>query len=266
MTKGFIFDLDGTVYLDNQLIDGAVEAIELLRKRGDKIVFLTNKSISTRYDYLNKLRNFGIETNIHEIINSNYITANYLKEQMDSTDAVLVIGEDALFQELIDENIQITNNPDKATFIVLGWDRKFNYEKLNDAYQAWLKNNATILATNPDRTCPIYDGQIPDCAAMIGAMEGVTGQKIDLIMGKPSKLTANFVVNEVLKMNPEQCYMVGDRLETDILMGHENGLNTVLVLSGISTIEMVKKTDQKPTYIIESIKDIVHLQKTITVV
>lgn len=65
MTKGFIFDLDGTVYLDNQLIDGAVEAIELLRKRGDKIVFLTNKSISTRYDYLNKLRNFGIETNIH---------------------------------------------------------------------------------------------------------------------------------------------------------------------------------------------------------
>lgn len=185
---------------------------------------------------------------------------------MDSTDAVLVIGEDALFQELIDENIQITNNPDKATFIVLGWDRKFNYEKLNDAYQAWLKNNATILATNPDRTCPIYDGQIPDCAAMIGALEGVTGQKIDLIMGKPSKLTANFVVNEVLKMNPEQCYMVGDRLETDILMGNENGLNTVLVLSGISTIEMVKKTDQKPTYIIESIKDIVHLQKTITVV
>lgn len=260
MEKGFIFDLDGTVYLDNQLIDGAAEAIQSLRGRGDKVVFLTNKSISTRNDYVKKLKKLGIDTSIHEVINSNYITAKYLKEKMQPTDAVFVIGEEALFEELMEENIQITNNPDRATFVVLGWDRQFNYDKLNAAYQAWVKNNAVILATNPDRTCPVFDGQIPDCGAIIGAFEGATGYPIDYVIGKPSKLTADFIVNEVLHLKPNQCYMVGDRLETDIRMGMENGLNTVLVLTGITTLDMLKNSQIQPTFIIESIKEIATLK------
>ncbi|GIN85099.1 haloacid dehalogenase [Heyndrickxia sporothermodurans] len=264
MVNGYIFDLDGTIYLDNQLIDGAAEAIRCLRERGDKIVFLTNKSISTRYDYLTKLNNLGIGANIQEIINSNYITAKYLKQRMSKTDAVFIIGEEALFEEIADENITITDDPKKANYVILGWDRMFNYEKINSAYQAWVHNQATFVATNPDRTCPVYGGQIPDCAAMIGALEGVTGQSIDLIMGKPSKFAANFVVNEVLKMDPSKCFMVGDRLETDIRMGNENGLNSVLVLTGITTLDMIKESEYKPTYTLESIKDIVDMKNMIS--
>ncbi|MDH5162194.1 HAD-IIA family hydrolase [Heyndrickxia oleronia] len=260
MQKGYIFDLDGTVYLDNRLIDGAAEVIQTLRARGDKLVFLTNKSIATREEYVEKLNRLGIQVSLEEIINSNYITGKYLKEHMTQTDAAYVIGEEALIQELMAENIRMTNNADIATYVVLGWDRQFNYDKLNIAYQAWVKNNATILATNPDRTCPVDGGQIPDCAGMIGAMEGVTGKSIDVIIGKPSKLTAEFVVNDILQLKPEQCYMIGDRLETDILMGNENGLNTILVLTGITTRELLKESRIQPTYILNSIKEIVSMQ------
>jgi len=266
MCKGFIFDLDGTIYLDNEVIDGAVKAIQSLRESGNKVVFFTNKSISTRYDYLNKLTKLGIEATIDEIINSNYIMAKYLKREMSVNDAALVIGEEALFEELREENIHITDDPDQATYIVLGWDRQFNYEKLNTAYQAWIRNKAKIIATNPDRTCPITGGQIPDCAAMIGAMEGTTGQPIDDVIGKPSKLAAEFVVNDILKLEPNKCYMVGDRLETDIRMGFENGLHTVLVLTGISTEDMVIDSVYKPTFIIESVKDITQIQNTFSTV
>jgi len=259
MVKGFIFDLDGTVYLDDQVIDGAVEAINNLREKGHKVIFLTNKSIATRNDYVDKLNKLGIQVSLDEVINSNYITVKYLKEHMKEGDAVLVIGEDPLFEELKEENIKLTEDPNQAAYVVLGWDREFNYEKLNAAYQAWL-NKAIILATNPDRTCPVYGGgQIPDCGAMIGALEGATGYPIDHIIGKPSRLTAEFVVNEMLGLKPEQCFMVGDRLETDIRMGVENGLNTVLVLTGITTADMVGDAAYKPTYVLDSIKEIVNL-------
>ncbi|OCA84512.1 HAD family hydrolase [Bacillus sp. FJAT-27225] len=259
MVKGFIFDLDGTVYLDDQVIDGAVEAINSLRDRGHKVIFLTNKSIATRYDYVNKLNKFGIQVSLDEVINSNFITVKYLKETMKDEDSVLVIGEEPLFEELKAEHIKLTDDPNQATHVVLGWDRQFNYEKLNAAYQAWI-NKATILATNPDRTCPVYGGgEIPDCGAMIGALEGATGQPIDFIIGKPSRLTAEFVINEILQLHPDQCFMVGDRLETDIRMGVENGLNTVLVLTGITTADMVKNAVYKPTYVLDSIKEITKL-------
>lgn len=257
MAKGYIFDLDGTIYLDDQLIDGAVETINSLREGGNKVVFLTNKSIATREDYVKKLNKLGIKANKDEVINSNFVTVKYLKDHMSENDSVLVIGEEPLFQELREERINITNDPKRATYVVLGWDRQFNYEKLNIAYQAWL-NKATILATNPDRTCPVSGGgQLPDCGAIIGALEGATGQPIDSIIGKPSRLTAEFVVSEILQLNPEQCYMVGDRLETDIRMGNENGMNTILVLTGVSTPEMVEESIYKPTYVLNSIKEIV---------
>ncbi|MBM7600091.1 arabinose operon protein AraL [Virgibacillus halotolerans] len=261
MTRGYIFDLDGTVYLGDQLISGAVETIKHLRDNGDKVVFLTNKPISTRNDYMIKLKKLGIDVKVNEIINSNYITAKYLKERLTKDDAVFVVGEDPLFEELSNENIRTTTDPDQANFVVLSWDRQFTYEKLNIAYQAWFKNKATIVATNPDRTCPVYGGQVPDCGAIIGAVEGATGQPIDYVIGKPSDFTAQFIVHEVLKLKPEECYMVGDRLETDIRMGNENGLKTILVLTGITKKTMVNESHDQPTYTMDSIKDIIYLNK-----
>lgn len=260
MKKGFIFDLDGTVYLDEEIIPGAVETIEYLEQEGNRVVFLTNKSIETTQSYVEKLEKLGINTNEKNVINSNLLVARYLKQKLKENEKVMVIGEKPLYDEIQLHGIQITNKPEDIKIVVLGWDRNFTYEKLNIAFQAWLLG-ATIIATNPDRTCPIENnGQVPDCGAMIGALEGATGQKVNNILGKPSLLAAEYIVENILELSPANCYMVGDRLETDIKMGNEYGMNSILVLSGISNSEMVSHSKYKPDYIIESIKDLVNLK------
>lgn len=258
MLKGFIFDLDGTIYLDDHIIDGAPEVIKALKDRGDKVVFLTNKSIANRKEYVEKLNRLGIDVELSEVINSNYITAHYLKTVMGEDDSAYVIGEEPLFEELANENIKLADIPASASYVVLGWDRHFTYDKLNNAFQAW-RNGAEIIATNPDRTCPVKDGEIPDCGAMIGALEGATGEPVKMITGKPSLLMAEYVLKNVLGMKADQCYMVGDRLETDIKMANDAGIFSVLVLSGITTEGMLKGSEHLPGLILNSVKDLVTL-------
>jgi arabinose operon protein AraL len=255
MVRGFIFDLDGTVYLGDRAIEGAAEAINALKTRGDKVVFLTNKSIATRKNYVYKLQKMGLNLTLDDVINSNYIMAKYLKQELAPGEKVLVIGEQPLFDELEEEGIPFTTEPSEAKFVAVGWDREFTYQKIDLAYQAWL-HQAKIVATNPDRTCPLDEGQIPDCASMIGAIEGTTGEPIHLVVGKPSKIMAKTVVEEILQLDYSQCYMIGDRLETDIKMGIENQMNSVLVLTGITTKDMLTEAEYRPSYVLDSVKDI----------
>ncbi|WP_413378223.1 HAD-IIA family hydrolase [Alkalihalobacillus sp. 1P02AB] len=254
MTRGFIFDLDGTVYLGEKAIEGAAQTISELKENGDRVLFLSNKPIASRHSYVEKLWKMGIVTTLDEVLNSNYIMANYLKGNLGKDEHVLVIGEAPLYAELEALSIPITNDPLNASYVVLSWDRQFTYKKLNSAYQAW-RNGAKIIATNPDRTCPVEGGEIPDCGAMIGAIEGATGQKIDLVVGKPSILMADAALKK-LGLEYSNCYMVGDRLETDIKMANDVGISSILVLTGITTKEMAEKSLHKPTFILESIKEI----------
>ena len=256
--NGYIFDLDGTIYIDSEIIPGVPEAIRGLKERGDKVVFLTNKSIASRKEYVEKLKMLDIEVKLEEVINSNYITALYLKSVMKPEDSVYVIGEEPLFEELRENFIKLTDSSSEASYVVIGWDREFNYEKLNNAYQAW-RNGAELIATNPDRTCPVSGGEIPDCGAMIGALEGATGESIKVITGKPSSLMANYVLDNVLKLEARNCYMVGDRLETDIKMGNDAGMQSVLVLTGITTTNMLENPVHKPEYVLDSVRDILSL-------
>ncbi|WP_040287480.1 HAD-IIA family hydrolase [Sporosarcina koreensis] len=251
MQKGYVFDLDGTIYLSEDLIDGAKEAIRSLRERGDKVVFLTNKSIARRTEYVEKLGRLGIGVTLDEVVSSNYITAHYLKSVLEDSQEVYVIGEEPLVEELRQEGIALTGDWASASYVVLGWDRSFTYEKINAAFQAW-KNGAVLIATNPDRTCPVEGGELPDCAAMIGALEGVTGEQI-LVTGKPSGLMAKFVMESVLGMPADRCVMVGDRLETDVKMANEAGMTSVLVLSGITDAAMAEASPVQPDYVLESV-------------
>lgn len=258
MQKGFIFDLDGTIYLDKELIDGANDTINQLNASGHKVVFFTNKSIETVESYVKKLNGFGIEASRENVINSNILTAKFLRENVKEDEKVLVIGESPLFDELEEYDIQTSDNPLAVKYVVLGWDRTFTYDKINLAYQAWL-NGAKIIATNPDRTCPLEDGQVPDCGAMIGALEGATGEPITTILGKPSVDAAKYIVESVLQLPKDQCYMVGDRIETDIKMGNDYGINTILVLTGITNKQLAAQSSIKPTYTFDSVNDIVAL-------
>lgn len=253
--KGFVFDLDGTIYVDDEIIDGAADAIGRLKARGDRVIFLTNKSIARRKDYVEKLNSLGVDVTLDEVINSNFITAKFLKDRLGTRDSVYVIGEAPLLDELEEEQIPISQVPEKASYVVVGWDRKFDYDKLNNAFQAW-RNGAKIIATNPDRTCPVKEGEIPDCGAMIGALEGAIGQEVTTVTGKPSSLMAQYVLEQVLSLPAEKVYMVGDRLETDIRMANEAGMNSVLVMTGITNPTMLKTANDRPKYVLSSVKDI----------
>jgi arabinose operon protein AraL len=255
--KGFIFDLDGTVYLGDRLIDGAAEAIKILRDRGDKVVFLSNKPIATRKSYSEKLTKMGIPTDIEDILNSSLITARYLKKVLKAEESVYVIGERPIHEELEEHGIPLTSNPLEGNYVVLSWDRELTYEKLNHAFQACCRG-AVVIASNPDRTCPLEDGQIPDTGSLIGALEGATGKPIDLVVGKPSPIMAEAAIQH-LRLDYAQCYMVGDRLETDIKMGNETGMNSVLVLTGITQKEMLAVSPYKPHFILNSIQEIVNI-------
>jgi HAD superfamily hydrolase (TIGR01457 family) len=255
--KGYIFDLDGTVYLGDRMIEGASEAIQALRDRGDKVVFLSNKPIATRQSYVEKLNKMGIPTTLQDVINSSQIVAQYLKRQLKEGEKVFVIGEEPIHEELAAYGVPISQDSNNAEYVVLSWDRQFTYDKLNSVYQAAIKGSV-IIASNPDTTCPLDGGQIPDTGTFIAALEVATGKAIDLIVGKPSLIAAEAAVAH-LGLDYKDCYMIGDRLETDIQMGIEAGMISVLVLTGVSTAEMAEQTSHRPHHIVPSIKDVVHL-------
>lgn len=249
--RGYIFDLDGTVYLGECPVPGAAQAIRTLRERGDRVVFLSNKPIARRRDYAAKLRWMGIPAAVREILNSSLVTARYFRRICREGEKVLVIGEEPIREELVEHGVLLTEEPEEARYVLLSWDRGLTYEKLNRAFQAW-KRGAKFVASNPDRTCPVEGGELPDSAALIGAMEAVTGQRIGQVAGKPSPMMAEAALHH-LGLESATCFMVGDRLETDIRMACETGMRSVLVLTGISTRREAQKSPWRPDYILPSI-------------
>jgi NagD protein len=259
MFKGFIFDLDGTVYLSDSLIPGADRVIGLIRSKRRKVVFLSNKPIQTRDDYAAKLTRLGIPTQPDEVINSTLVMISYLKKNA-PTAKLFVVGESPFVEELKGAGFIITEEPKEIDYVVVAFDRTFDYRKLNVAYQA-IKLGAHFVATNPDRTCPVEGGEIPDCAGMIAAIEAVTEKKVEVIVGKPSPLMIQAAM-DIMGLRPEECILIGDRLETDIRMGKESGITTGIVLTGVTdeqTLREVKHTSMRPDFVFQSIADVENL-------
>ncbi len=259
MFKGFIFDLDGTVYLSDHLIPGADEVIRLLRENGKKVVFLSNKPLQTREDYAKKLTRLGIPTRPEEVINSTLVMINYLKKMAPGA-RLFVVGETPFVEELKRAGFTITEEPNKIDYVVVAFDRTFDYRKLNIAFQA-IKLGAHFVATNPDRTCPVEGGEIPDCAGMIAAIEAVTGQKVEVVVGKPSPIMVQTVL-DVMGLSPEECILIGDRMETDIKMGKDAGIATGIVLTGVTdekSLSGYKHSSLQPDFVFQSITDVENL-------
>ncbi len=253
MFKGFILDLDGTVYLGERLIPGADRVIRLLRGKGRKVVFLSNKPLHRRDDYAEKLTRLGIPASPEDVISSTFVLIRYLQERAPGT-KVFVIGEPPFVAEMAQAGFLITEDPGEIEYVIAAFDRTFDYRKLNIAFQAIMKG-AHFIATNPDRTCPFDEGELPDCAAVIAALEAVTLKKVEAIAGKPSPITIRVVLDH-MGLRPEDCLIAGDRLETDIRMGLESGIRTALVMTGVTTAAMLEASAIKPDYVFQSIADI----------
>jgi len=249
--RGWLFDLDGTVYLGEILIPGAAETIAALRADGRRVAFLSNKPLSTRADYARKLTRLGIPTTADEVVNSSIVLARHLR-RLDPGAPVFVIGEAPLIGELRDHGFEVRDDAD-VRWVVIAFDRTFDYAKLNTALQAVRRHAARLIATNPDRTCPVEGGEIPDCAGMIAAVEAVTSKRVEAVVGKPSPIILE-VALEGLGVSAPECVIVGDRLETDIVMGKSLGLMTVLVLTGVTRRDDPHIGDVQPDLVVPSIR------------
>jgi HAD superfamily hydrolase (TIGR01450 family) len=251
--RGWLLDLDGTVYLGDALVPGAAETIAVLRAAGRRVAFLSNKPLFTRDDYAAKLTRLGIPTAPADVISSSLVLARHLG-RLDPGAPVFVIGEPPLAGELTAHGLQV--RPDhRVRWVVIAFDRTFDYAKLTTALRA-VRQGARLIATNPDRTCPTEEGEIPDCAGMIAAVEAVTGHTVETIVGKPSPIILE-VALAALGVPAAEAAIVGDRLETDIAMGQRAGLATVLVLTGVTRRDDPRIDAFRPDLVLPSLRDLV---------
>ncbi|MEE9616939.1 MAG: HAD-IIA family hydrolase [Anaerolineae bacterium] len=250
---GYVFDLDGTVYLGNALMPGAKRTVETLRAAGSRVVFLSNKPLQTRADYAAKLTRLSIPTSPDEVINSSWVLARWLQDEAPGA-ALFVIGEPPLLAELRAAGFHLTEEPTEVEFVVASFDRTFDYRKLQIAFDA-IRAGARFIATNADRYCPTPEGGLPDAAAVIGALEGCTGKQVEVVVGKPSPITARATLNHI-QLPASECIIVGDRLETDIRMGQEAGMATGVVLTGVTTPGDLAASDIQPDYVLRRLDEL----------
>jgi NagD protein len=246
--SGYVLDLDGTVYLGDALLPGAKRTIETLRQAGCRMVFVSNKPVNTRQSYADKLTWLGLPTQVGEIVNSSQVLIKYLTDRAPGA-RVFPIGEKVLQDELVEAGFLLTDVPKEIEYVIASFDRTFVYRKLQIAFDA-IRAGAHFVATNGDAYCPVPGGGEPDAAAIIAAIEACTGHEIEFIAGKPSAMMARTAM-AILGTDPRDSIMVGDRVETDILMGHRVGMATALPLTGATTLEKLSHSQVQPDYVLE---------------
>lgn len=263
---GFLFDLDGTLYLGDELLPGVADTLATLRRQGKQVLFVSNKPLEPKAAYAEKLTRLGVPATARDVLTSAYVLGRYLA-QHEPHRRYYLIGEENLRQELAGHGLTLVAEleeqdprqvirPDGIDGVIVAFDRTLDYRKLNTAYQA-LRRGARYFATNGDRTCPLPGGDVPDAGATIAALHHLTGRWPELIAGKPSALMAQ-VALERLGLSPARCLMVGDRMETDIRMGHQAGMKTAVVLTGVTRREDLPHAEPAPDYVLERLDVLLH--------
>jgi HAD superfamily hydrolase (TIGR01450 family) len=250
--RGYAFDLDGTVYLGAGLLPGAGEVLSLL-KNPARVVYVTNKPLESPADYASKLSRLGIRTEARDVVCSTDSLLLYLAAHRPAS-RLFVIGESSLINLLKSAGYLVVDEAANVDSVVVSFDRTFHYSKLQIAFDA-VRAGARIIATNPDPYCPTPEGGLPDCAAMLAALESCTGTKAEAVVGKPSSHMAAALLDR-LGIPANEVLLVGDRLSTDIRMANEAGMASALVLTGATMLADVDASEQQPNFILDSLWDI----------
>jgi len=248
--KNFLIDMDGVLIHGKKLIPGADTFINNLKAKKIKFLILTNNSIYTPIDLAHRLQVTGIDVEKSNIFTSAMATANFMRLQKEKGNA-FVIGESGLNVAIHNAGYILT--PDKPDFVVLGETFDYNFHQVTKAVQL-IREGARFLATNPDPTGPTEDGIAPACGAMAALIEKASG-KSPFFLGKPNPFMIRSSLN-FLGVHSENTVMVGDRMDTDILSGIESGMDTILVLSGVTNLKMVDDFPYRPNQIFKSVAEI----------
>lgn len=256
--QAYIFDMDGTIYLGEQMLPGATRLVQELRHRELPVRFLSNNPTKDPGQYAEKLDRLGLPTPEAEIVNTVVVMTRWLQSHHPGA-TVYPIAEEPLIGALQAAGIAISEDPAQIDIVIASYDRTFTYEKLQVAFDAiWYHQRAILVTTNPDRYCPFPDGRgEPDAAAIVAAIEASTGTTLAKNVGKPDPdmLTAALAG---LDVDPRRCLMVGDRLHTDIRMAADAAMPSAMVLTGDSTAAEVAQTDpaHRPTFVLDRVDHI----------
>jgi 4-nitrophenyl phosphatase len=245
---GFLLDMDGTFYLGDRLLEGAIRFTDLLNEQKKKFLFLTNNSSNDRSQYAEKIRRFGLPLADESVLTSGEATALYLREKHPGAKLFLV-GTPSLENEFRQHGFRIVKQAPQ--FLVLGFDTTLTYQKLW-ALCDFVRAGVPYIATHPDYNCPTETGFMPDVGAMIAFVKAATGRQPDLVVGKPNRLIVDAAAIK-LNLQVSQLAMIGDRLYTDIALGQTSGITTVLVLSGETKIEDLKDSPFQPDYTFQNL-------------
>ena len=246
----FLLDMDGTIYLDNNLFDGVTDFLAHIKAIGGKYMFLTNNSSKSVDKYIEKLAGLGISSVADDFLTSTDATIAHLKTK--AYNKIYALGTASFRQQLRQANLPVTDRlEDGIDCLCMGFDTELTFQKLEDAC-ILLGRNVDYIATNPDWVCPTWYGSVPDCGSVSEMLYNATKRRPQFI-GKPEPTRA-LLAMEKTGFTPQETVLIGDRLYTDIACGFNAGICSIFVLSGEGTLEDVEKSDVKPDYIYESIK------------
>jgi len=252
--RGVVLDVDGTVVRGDEPIPGAAEGLDRLSATGLRRLFVSNNPTKRPPAYADRLRRAGFDAHPDEIVTAGTVTTDYLADRHPD-DALYVVGEDALVEQLIDAGLTVVTDEDRADTVVLSIDRSFDYDRLCAALRAAEDEDVTLVGTDPDMVIPAAEGDVPGSGAIINAVAGVVGREPDVVLGKPSK-PARRMVRDRLDLPPHDCLVVGDRLDTDIALGERAGMTTVLVRTGVTDDRALERSDVTPDYVLDSLGDV----------
>ena len=251
--KLYLFDMDGTLYLGNKLFDFTIELLDSIKKSGGKYMFMTNNSSKSVIDYVKKLDKLGIKATVDDFITSSQATAYFLKNNFPN-DKLYVCGTESLKDELKNEGFQLTDNIDEVDCIVMGFDTELTFKKLEDISKMLCTRELHYIATNPDYVCPTGYGSVPDCGSVCDMIFNATGKR-PIVIGKPEALMPQLAM-EKTGYSKSQTAVVGDRIYTDVKSGIKAGTVSILVMSGETTKEILNNSEDKPSIVMESAKEI----------
>lgn len=247
----FLLDMDGTIYLGDRLFDGCLDFLRHVREVGGRYIFMTNNSSKSVQDYVKKLNRLGIAAELDDFLSSSQATAAYLTANH-ADDTIYVLGTRSLKEELHSHGLRVVDTlQDGISCLTVGFDTELTFAKLEDACRLLLHDIAYI-ATNPDWVCPTEFGYVPDCGSVCEMLWRSSGKRPHVI-GKPQPDMPLMAVAGS-GFSKEETLIVGDRLYTDIACGKNAGIDTLLVLSGESTVEDIEKSEVKPDYILKDIQ------------
>ncbi len=251
--KLYLFDLDGTLYLGDRLFDFTIALLRRIKETGGRYLFMTNNSSKGVEDYIQKLARMGIFTDREDFITSAQATAWYLQQNHPGK-KLYVCGTASLKRELTWAGCQVTEDPDEAACIVMGFDTELTFRKLWDVSRLLSTRDIPYIATNPDFVCPTEFGSVPDCGSVCDMIYNAT-KKRPLVIGKPEPLMPRLAM-ERLGISPAETCCVGDRIYTDIRCGLNAGTTTMLVLSGEADMETLAASDVKPHLVLKDAGEI----------